>query len=52
MFIIFANLPSRTKKIIQGATGSKEEGSGNILKFGLAKRKVDAGQSSVSMITT
>jgi len=52
MFLICATLPSGTKTIIQGVTGSKEEGSGNSFKFGLTKRNGDAGQSSISMTTT
>jgi len=34
-----AALQSGTEKIIQGVTGSKEEGSGNICLFGLTKRR-------------
>jgi len=33
------SLTNRTEKIIQGITGSKEEGSGNIFMFGLTKRR-------------
>jgi hypothetical protein len=39
MSLICAALPSGNKTIIEGLTGSKEEGSGNIFKFGLTKRR-------------
>ena len=35
---IWANLPRRTKTIIQGVTGCKEEGPGNFFTFGFTKR--------------
>jgi len=38
MSLICTALPSGTEKILEGVTGSKEEGSGNIFTFGLTKR--------------
>jgi hypothetical protein len=36
---MLAALPSGNETIILGVTGRKEEGSGNILTFGLTKRR-------------